>query len=127
MNPKRNVLLVVIDQLRADCSGLVDGESPLAGTAKMPNLRAFRSEAVSFERHYTVTSPCGPSRASLLTGLYAMTHRSVRNGAPLADGMDNIATEVRKSGFEPLLFGYTDTSPDPGVHDPADPELRSYE
>ncbi len=127
MNLERNVLLIVIDQLRADCSGLVNSESPLAGTARMPNLEAFRSEAASFERHYTVTSPCGPSRTSLLTGLYAMTHRSVRNAAPLADGIDNIAKEARKSGFEPLLFGYTDTGPDPRILDPADPELRSYE
>ena len=105
MNPKRNVLLVVIDQLRADCSGLVNSESPLAGTARVSNLDSFRSEAASFERHFTITTPCGPSRTSLLTGLYAMTRRSVRIATPLADRIDNVAKEARKSDFEPLLFG----------------------
>ena len=42
-----------------------------------------------------------------------MNHRSVRNGTPLRGGIANIATEVRKAGYEPLLFGYSDTSPDP--------------
>ena len=127
MSQVRNVLLLVIDQIRADCSGTVEVPSLLAGIGQMPNLDALRSEAASFERHYSVTTPCGPARASLLTGLYAMTHRMVRNATPLAHGIDNIATEARKSGYEPLLFGYTDTGPDPRVHSPADPELRSYE
>jgi len=122
--PDRNVLFIVLDQLRADCLGC---PGPLSGCAKTPHLNALKRDAVAFERHYAVMSPCGPSRASLLTGLYGMNHRSVRNGVPLAAGIPNVATEVRKVGYEPLLFGYTDTAPDPRRHDPNDPELRSYE
>lgn len=116
------VLFIVIDQIRADC--LIGA---LARAAPLPNLRALMAESVTFASHFTVTTPCGPARASLLTGLYAMNHRSVRNGAPLARHHTNLALEARKAGREPLLFGYTDTSPDPEGLDPADPALTSYE
>lgn len=117
-----NVLFVVIDQLRADCLS-----GALAGAVELPNLRALMADGVSFSSHYTTTTPCGPARASLLTGLYAMNHRSVRNGTPLAGHHTNLALEVRKAGYEPLLFGYTDTSADPLGRHPNDPDLKTYE
>jgi arylsulfatase A-like enzyme len=116
------VLFIVIDQLRADCLS-----GALAEVAALPHLRALMADGVTFRRHYTVTVPCGPARASLLTGLYAMTHRSVRNGTPLDGTLDTLPKELRKAGYAPLLFGYTDTSADPRGRDPADPALRSYE
>ena len=117
-----NVLFITIDQLRAD---LIAG--PLAGFAPTPNLDRLAATGTRFDSHFTVTVPCGPARASLLTGLYAMNHRSVRNGAPLARHHATIATEMRRAGYEPLLFGYTDTTPDPTGMDPEDPDLTIYE
>ncbi|NOC46699.1 alkaline phosphatase family protein [Ruegeria sp. HKCCD7559] len=122
MHHAKNVLFIIIDQLRADCLN-----GALAEHVQLPNLRAFMDEAVSFTRHFSVANPCGPSRASILTGQYAMNHRSVRNGTPLRHDTPNIATEMRKAGYMPMLFGYTDTSADPRVHDPNDPVLKSYE
>jgi arylsulfatase A-like enzyme len=122
MSDKRKILLIVVDQLRADC---IDGA--LADHVELPNIQAFRKEAVTFARHYSVTNPCGPSRASILTGMYAMNHRSVRNGTPLPSGITNIALEVRKSGYDPMLYGYTDTSIDPRTRHPNDPDLTTEE
>ena len=122
MGSTKNVLFIVIDQLRADC---VFGD--LAAHLEIPNLRALMADAVTFQRHYTVVTPCGPSRASLLTGQYAMNHRSVRNGTPLRHDAPNIALEMRKAGYMPMLYGYTDTSQDPRVFDPGDPAVRHYE
>lgn len=118
----QNVLFILIDQFRAD---LLHGA--MAAHVDLPHLRALMGDAVAFRRHYSVVNPCGPSRASILTGQYAMNHRSVRNGSPLRHDTPNLATEARKAGYHPLLFGYTDTTPDPRIHDPADPVLRSYE
>lgn len=122
MTHNKNVLFIVIDQLRADC---VTGA--LSDHVDMPNLKSLMAEGVTFSKHYSVVNPCGPSRASLLTGRYAMNHRSVRNGTPLSAGFTNIAKEARKSGYEPLLFGYSDTSNDPRVHHINDPQIAHYE
>lgn len=119
---QRNVLFILIDQLRADCLN-----GALAAHVDLPHLRALMGEAVSFERNFTVVNPCGPSRASLLTGQYAMNHRSVRNGAPLRHDIPTLPSEMRKAGYQPMLFGYTDTSQDPRIHHPNDPAIRTYE
>lgn len=117
-----NILFIVFDQLRADALF-----GPLSQTVALPNLRSFMQDAVSFHEHYSVTSPCGPSRASLLTGQYTMNHGSVRNGTPLARDTPNLAIALRDGGIEPLLYGYTDTSPDPRHYAEDDPILTSYE
>lgn len=122
MSVRQNVLFITLDQLRAD---VVFGD--LAAHVDMPNLRQLMGEAVSFTRNFSVVNPCGPSRASILTGQYAMNHRSVRNGTPLRHDTPNIATEVRKAGYMPMLFGYTDTAQDPRIHVPGDPSLNTYE
>ena len=100
---------------------------PLADTIELPNFTQFKNESVSFLNHFSVTSPCGPARASLLTGQYAMNHRSVRNGTPLAHDTSNLATSLSSMGIEPLLYGYTDTSQDPRMYEEGDPILTSYE
>ncbi len=117
-----NILFIVVDQLRADCL-----LGALSGSLDLLNLRRLMADSVTFANHFTVALPCGPSRASLLTGLYAMNHRSVRNGTPLNARHTNVALQARRGGYEPLLFGYTDTSIDPRGRDPEDPDLRSYE
>lgn len=119
---QQNVLFIVFDQMRADA--LI---GPLAETARLPNLHGFMADALTFTNHTTVTSPCGPARASLLTGQYAMNHRSVRNGTPLPHDKPNLATCLREGGIQPLLYGYTDTSADPRHYPPGDPVLTSYE
>jgi arylsulfatase A-like enzyme len=122
MGTNDNVLFIVIDQLRADC---VFGA--LAEHLALPNLRALAKDAVYFENHHSVVNPCGPSRASLLTGQYAMNHRSVRNGTPLRHDAVTLASELRKMGRLPMLFGYTDTSGDPRAYHPNDPAVQTYE
>lgn len=122
MSKKRKILVIISDQLRADC---VTGA--LAEHIRIPNIDALRKDAVTFTRHFSVTNPCGPSRASIFTGKYAMNHRSIRNGTPMSDGITNIAREMRKSGYDPMLFGYSDTSLDPRIRHPNDPDLKTEE
>jgi len=120
-NPK-NVLFLVIDQLRADC---ISGA--MANAVPLPNLRALAQNSAMFTQHYSVVNPCGPARASLLTGQYAFNHRSVRNGTPLAAWHNTLPKELRKIGVEPRLYGYTDTSNDPDSLPVNDPDLATYE
>lgn len=119
MSSRRNVLLIVVDQWRGDTL-------PVLGhpVVKTPNIDALAAESVVFSKHYTVTSPCGPARASLLTGLYAMNHRAVQNTIPLDARHTNLAMEVRKGGWDPALVGYTTTTPDPREWPALDPSFK---
>ncbi len=117
-----NILFVTLDQWRGDCLGAL-GHPCL----KTPHLDRLARDGVAFARHYTQASPCGPARASLLTGLYLHNHRGLRNGTPLDDRHANIAREARRAGYDPMLFGYTDVAVDPRGREPGDPALATYE
>lgn len=105
---KTNVLFVTLDQWRADHLAATGN-----ATVKTPNLDALVGDGVTFLNHYTCIAPCGPSRTTFLTGMYPSNHRSIRNGTPLNHSLTNIALEVRNGGYDPTLWGYTDTTPDP--------------
>ena len=112
-----NVLLITADQCRADAPSLV----------ATPNLSRLAAAGTTFTQHYGQAAPCGPARASLLTGRYLMNHRSVRNGTPLADHFATLPRELRRAGYDPALIGYTDTSVDPRLVRRGDPLLSTYE
>lgn len=120
--PRRKVLLITADQWRGDALSLLGHRA-----ARTPNIDALAADGVTFLKHYTPAAPCGPARATLLTGLYPFVHRSIRNGTPLDARHSNLALEVRKAGRDPVLFGYTDSSIDPRDVAADDPRLRSYE
>lgn len=117
-----NILFVTFDQWRGDCLSAV-GHPCL----RTPHTDALAAEATLFRRHYGQASPCGPARASLLTGLYLHNHRAVRNGTPLDARHVTLAQCLRAAGYDPLLFGYTDTGADPRGLPPDDPRLQTYE
>jgi arylsulfatase A-like enzyme len=117
-----NVLFITADQWRGDCLSALG--HPVVRT---PNLDALAAEGVLFKNHFANAAPCGPSRASLHTGMYLQNHRSGTNGTPLDARHTNWAKEAAAIGYDPVLFGYTDTSRDPREFDPDDPLLTSYE
>ncbi len=112
--PVKNLLFIVADQWRGDTLG-ARGHA----CVQTPHLDALAADGVAFASHFGQASPCGPARASMLTGLYMMNHRQVGNGTPLAARFPNLALEAAKAGLEAALFGYTDTPLDPGLRDAA--------
>ncbi len=120
MSQQQNVLLIVVDQWRGDTLGVLG--HPCIRT---PHLDALCADGVTFRQHYTQAAPCGPGRASLLTGLYMMNHRVVQNSVPMDARHTNLALEMRKGGYEPGLVGYTTTTPDPRATSPRDPRFRT--
>lgn len=121
-SPLRKVLFISADQWQGDCLSAVGHK-----VVRTPNIDALAADGVLFRNHYCQASPCGPARTSMLTGMYLMNHRSGRNGTPLDARHSNLALEVRKAGYDPTLFGYTDTSVDPRRYPPDDPAVRTYE
>ena len=117
----RKILFISADQWRGECLSLLG--HPIV---KTPNLDRLAADGVTFTQHYCQSAPCGPARASMLTGMYAMNHRSIRNGTPLDARHTNIAKEARKLGYDPIVYGYTDTSVDPRLYAANDPALTTY-
>jgi arylsulfatase A-like enzyme len=115
---KRNVLLIVVDQWRAD-------HVPHLGATHLrtPNLDRLCRAGVTFRNHVTTAVPCGPARASLHTGLYLMNHRQVQNWVPLDARHVTLPRALRAAGHDPALIGYTTTTPDPRTAAPADPRF----
>jgi len=122
MSRRRNVLLITADQWRGDCLS-ANGHA----VVRSPNLDALAADGVLFERHYANAVPCGPSRACLHTGMYLHNHRSGTNGTPLDRRFTNWALEARRAGYDPALFGYTHTAPDPRYLNADDPRLTTDE
>ena len=118
MAQRRNVLLIVVDQWRADFLPALG-----ASFLKIPNVDRLCREGVTFRNHVTTAVPCGPARASLLTGLYLMNHRAVQNTVPLDARHFNLARALRLIGYDPALIGYTTTTPDPRTSGPRDPRF----
>lgn len=118
----RNILFITLDQWRADALAC-------AGNAAIhtPHIDALAADGVLFAQHYANASPCAPSRAALLTGMYQHNNGVVRNGSPLDPRFSNVAWEARKVGLTPALFGYTDTAADPRTHHANDPAMHTYE
>ena len=62
---KPNVLIIMVDDLN-DNIGILGGHSQ----AKTPNMDAFAKTGATFTRAYAAAPMCGPSRASMFTGIY---------------------------------------------------------
>src|ERR1700709_450567 len=117
-----NILLITLDQFRADC--LSCAGHPVVHT---PALDDLASQGVRLAHHYSQAAPCSPGRAALYTGTYQMNNRVVANGTPLDTRFDNIALAARRAGYAPALFGYTDQGVDPReASGPDDPRMHAY-
>ena len=61
---KPNILLITVDQMRADCLG--SAGHPVVRT---PNLDGLAESGVMFRNAYTATPSCVPARAAIMTGM----------------------------------------------------------
>jgi len=103
----KNILFITADQWRAECL------SSLGHQMQTPNLDALAADGILSKQHYANAVPCGPSQAILHPGMYLQNHRSGTNETPLDARHTNWTLETRKKGYDPALFGYTDTANDP--------------
>src|SRR5262245_53722565 len=69
-DPRPNVLVILLDDLRSDTLGYAGHPH-----VKTPHIDRLAREGVIFRNAFATTSLCSPSRASLLTGVYAHRHR----------------------------------------------------
>jgi arylsulfatase A-like enzyme len=99
--PPPNVVLYVVDALRADRLGLYGSKRNAS-----PFLDDLGRRSLVFERAYTAASWTKPSVATLLTGLFPQTHRL---GAhyytdPLPDDAPTLQSDLRARGYATAQF-----------------------
>src|SRR4249919_4376494 len=79
-----NVIFILSDDHRYDFMGFTGKVSWL----KTPNMDKMAKEGVWIKNASVTTSLCSPSRATILTGMYAHKHTVVDNSSPLPPGLN---------------------------------------
>jgi arylsulfatase A-like enzyme len=105
-----NILVILVDQLRTP----VWMPAAALPAALMPNLASLRAGAVSFERHYTASNDCSPSRGALVTGLYShQTGCLITGNSHLDPGFPTWGTLLRELGYSTWWWGKWHLNPNP--------------
>ncbi len=94
-NERLNILLILTDQHRYDTLGCYG-----ADICRTPNLDALAARGVRFDRAYTNSVPCSPSRAALFTGLYPHKNHVLVNNQLLNREVPNLASELGAAGYQ---------------------------
>jgi arylsulfatase A-like enzyme len=95
----RNVLLILIDTLRADHLGAY---GYARGTS--PTFDRFAREGIAFERNIAQASWTKPSVASIFTGAYVHEHGVASSRDALATNLPTIAEVLRDRGYHTIAF-----------------------
>ena len=95
-----NVLFILCDDIRwnaMSCAG--------HATLKTPNIDRIANEGLRFANMFCTTSLCSPSRASILTGVYAHTHGVTNNFTELPAARTHWAQRLRETGYTTAYVG----------------------
>lgn len=95
-----DIIFVLADDHRYDAMGCAG--HPWVETPAMDRLAR---EGARFPKAMVTTSLCSPSRASILTGLYAHKHRVVDNYHPVAPDLVFFPQILQKAGYETAFLG----------------------
>lgn len=94
-----NVLLITVDTLRADHLGCYGYDKTTT-----PNLDALAKDGAVFEFTMAPKGSTWPSLATILTGLYPVTHGVRVNGMHLDSKHDTLAELLKPAGYAGAVF-----------------------
>ena len=96
---KPNILFIIADDLntRLSCYG-----DPVSQT---PNIDSFANQGVLFENCYTQFPTCGPSRMSMMTGLYPQETGVLKNQKTFQSSFTTLPSLFRQSGYNTARVG----------------------
>ena len=89
-----NVLFILCDDLRPDALGCYGSKH-----VKTPHIDRLAAGGVRFQNGFCTTSLCSPSRASILTGLYAHAHGVRNNFTELPAALPHWPGRLREQGY----------------------------
>ncbi len=95
-----NVLFVLTDDQRWDAIGL-GGSKHL----QTPNMDRIGKEGVYFKNAFCTTSLCSPSRASILSGLYAHAHGVTNNFSEYPASLKSFPMVLQSVGYDTAYIG----------------------
>lgn len=95
-----NVIFILTDDMRWDCMS-VAGHPYL----KTPNIDRLATEGVYFRNSFCTTSLCSPSRASILSGMYAHSHGVSNNFTEYPESMPSFPRQLQAAGYRTGYIG----------------------
>lgn len=99
LDARTNVILVVVDTLRADRLGLYGHDAPTS-----PHLDALARESIVFEQAYSPSAWTLPAMISAMTSTWPNDHDVVARGQRLPMGLVPLAERLRQGGRQTAAF-----------------------
>ena len=96
-----NIIFILTDDHRHDFMGFTGKVAWL----QTPAMDKMAKEGVWLKNATVTTALCSPSRASILTGQYAHTHKVVDNFSALPDNLIFFPEYLQKAGYQTGFFG----------------------
>jgi len=96
---KRNVVFVLLDDLRYDGMGFLQEE------LQTPNIDELAANGVHFPNAVVTSSLCSPSRATILTGMTTRNHKIVDNNNSSEAGLTFFPSYLQDAGYQTGYFG----------------------
>ena len=97
----RSVIFILTDDHRYDAMGFLKPQDWL----ETRQLDRLAREGCHFKNAFVTTALCSPSRASILTGVYAHRHRIVDNNTAIPEGTTFFPSFLKKAGYKTGFFG----------------------
>jgi arylsulfatase A-like enzyme len=97
---RRNILFITTDQQRFDSLGVAGNR-----VTRTPNIDALARSGIFYERAHVQNVVCMPSRTTMLTGQYPLTHGVVANGVCAPNDGPNVAALLHAAGYHTALIG----------------------
>ena len=95
-----NVVFILTDDMRWDCMSIA-GHPYL----KTPHIDRLAKEGLYFRNSFCTTSLCSPSRASILSGMYAHSHGVLNNFTEYPDSMLSFPRQLQTAGYRTGYIG----------------------
>ncbi|MBK1879741.1 sulfatase family protein [Pelagicoccus mobilis] len=98
-NTKPNILYIMTDQQRFDAM------SAHGGLAQTPHLDRLSQEGANFHGFFSNAPVCVPSRCSLFSGQYTLTHGVLENDGRLSEDSPFLPKDLAENGYSLGYFG----------------------
>ena len=95
-----NILLLIGDDMTCE-----DSEPYGSRQVRTPNMARLAREGMCFDRMFTATAMCAPTRQQLYTGMYPVRNGAYPNHSKVYDGVKSLPHYLKTLGYRVGLIG----------------------